>query len=317
MMTSDNYLFPLAVDEPVTDTQPVCPDLGYEREGMIEVTGGKIWYGIYAKGDKPPILTIHGGPGASHYYLLPFFKKFSDTDNRPIIFYDQLGCGRSERPSDRALWTVEKFRERLREVVTALSLTEFHLWGHSWGTQLALAYAATKPKELLSLSLNSPIIDIPTYRADLQNLLQKLPEEVRDGINNNQPGSEPYLQALSTFYSNFLHAADPLPDCFLKAFGDEQFGFESYQTTVGTDELNYTGNLKNRDDSQLLSEVAAPIWFVCGKNDIARPERCMEYNRVVAGSAIAIFPNSSHSYFDEERTAYLLALGDFVKKHDP
>ena len=316
MRESDNYLFPLVVDEPVADTQFVCSDLGYEREGMIEVTGGKVWYGIYGKGVKPPILTLHGGPGASHYYLLPFFKEFSDADNRPIIFYDQLGCGRSERPSDPALWTVEKFQERLNKVVTTLSLTEFHLWGHSWGTQLALAYAVTKPKGLLSLSLNSPIIDIPTYRADLQKLLKTLSQEVQNGINNNEPGSEKYLKAQSTFYSNFLHTAEPLPDCFLKAFGDEQFGFESYRTTVGIDELNYTGNLKNRDDSPLLSDVAVTIWFICGKNDIARPERCIEYHKTVADSEITIFHNSSHSYFDEERTAYLLALRDFVKKHD-
>jgi proline iminopeptidase len=317
MMASDNYLFQLALDEPVADTQPACPDLVYEQEGMIDVTGGKVWYGIYGKRDKPPILTIHGGPGVPHYYLLPFFKEFSDADDQTIIFYDQLGCGRSERPSDPALWTVEKFRERLSEVVTALSLTEFHLWGHSWGTQLALAYAATKPKGLFSLSLNSPIIDIPAYRADLQKLLKALPQEVQDGINQNEPGSEKYLKAQSTFYSNFLHTAEPLPDCFLKAFGDEQFGLESYRTTVGTDELNYTGNLKDRDDSQLISDVAAPIWFVCGKNDIARPERCMKYNQIVAGSEITVFQNSSHSYFDEERAGYLLALRDFVKKHDP
>lgn len=301
----------------VAYAQQVCPDLIYKQEGTIDVTGGKVWYGIYGQGDKPPILIVHGGPGVSHYYLLPFFKKFSDADNRPIIFYDQLGCGRSERPSNPDLWTVEKFQERLNEVVTALSLTEFHLWGHSWGTQLALAYAATKSKGLLSLSLNSPIIDLPTYRADLQNLLQRLPLEVQDGINQNQPGSEPYLKAQSTFYGNFLHTAEPWSDCFLKAFGDEQFGLESYRTTVGTDELNYTGNLKDRDDSQLLSDVAVPMWFVCGKNDIARPERCIEYNKAVADSEMTIFPNSSHSYFDEERTAYLLALRDFVKKHDP
>ena len=317
MMAYEQYLFQLALDEPVTNTQLVCPDLGYEKEGMIEVTGGKVWYGIYGKGDKPPILTLHGGPGASHYYLLPFFKEFSDTDNRPIIFYDQLGCGRSERPSEPALWTVEKFRERLSKVVTTLSLKEFHLWGHSWGTQLALAYAATKPKGLLSLLLNSPIIDIPTYRADLQNLLKTLSPEVQDGINNNEPGSEKYLKAQSTFYSHFLHTSEPLPDCFLKAFSNEQFGLESYRATVGTDELNYTGNLKNRDDSQLLSDVVIPMWFVCGKNDIARPERCIEYNKTVVGSAITIFQNSSHSYFDEERTAYLLALRDFVNKHNP
>ncbi|MDJ0726037.1 MAG: proline iminopeptidase-family hydrolase [Prochloraceae cyanobacterium] len=293
------------------------PDLKYHQEDLIDVSGGKIWYGIYGKGNKIPLLVIHGGPGISHYYLLSFFKEFSDANNRPIIFYDQLGCGRSERPSNRSLWTVEKFRERLNEIVKALSLQRFHLWGHSWGTQLALAYAATTPpKQLLSVSLNSPIFDIPSYRADLQDLLKSLSQKVQNDINRNQPDFESYLAALSIFYRHFLHMADLWPDGFLKAFTGEQFGLESYSTMVGTDELNYTGNLKDRDDSHLLWDLQVPIWFVCGKNDIARPQRCTKYHKIVPGSEITIFQNSSHSYFDEERTAYSIALNDFVNRHD-
>ncbi|MDJ0707677.1 MAG: proline iminopeptidase-family hydrolase [Leptolyngbyaceae cyanobacterium MO_188.B28] len=295
---------------------PTCADLAYEREGMIEVTGGKVWYGIYGKGNKPPILTLHGGPGVSHYYLSPFFKEFSDVTERPIIFYDQLGCGRSERPSIPSLWTVEKFRDRLSQVVAALSLTEFHLWGHSWGTTLALAYAAIQPEGLLSVAFNSPVFDLPAYRADLQNLLKTLPQDIQDSIKHNPPDSEPYLEALSTFYRHFLHTADPWPDCFLKAFAGDQFGFESYRTTVGTDELNYTGNLTDRNDSRLLLEITAHIWFVCGQNDITRPDRCLEYQKRVANSQVTIFQNSSHCYFDEERTEYMLALCNFVQKHD-
>ena len=181
--------------------------------------------------------------------------EFSDVTERPIIFYDQLGCGRSERPSNPSLWTVEKFRDRLSQVIAALSLTEFHLWGHSWGTTLALAYAATQPKGLLSISLNSPIVDVPSYRADLQDLLQTLPQDIQDGINHNEPDSQQYLEALSTFYRHFLHRADPWPGC-------------------------------------------------------------MQYHKAVANSKVTIFQNSSHSYFDEERAEYMLALRNFILKHE-
>jgi pimeloyl-ACP methyl ester carboxylesterase len=68
-------------------------------EGYIEVPGGQVWYRI-AGTDRPgiPVLCLHGGPGMPHDYLEPLEDLAS---SRPVIFYDQLGCGRSDRPADR------------------------------------------------------------------------------------------------------------------------------------------------------------------------------------------------------------------------
>lgn len=301
---------------PDTSTPVLCPDIDYENEDEIMVTGGKVWYGIYGTGTKPPLVVVHGGPGATHYYPMPFMKELADTDGRPIIFYDQLGCGQSDRPSDTTLWTVERFTAELTTVMNTLGYAEYHVWGHSWGTQLALNYAATQPQGMLSLTLASPIIDIPTYRQDLQVLLSQLPQDVQDGINNNEPGSPEYVDALNVFYGTYLVALDPWPDCWNRSFSEEEFGYESYVTTIGTDELNYTGNLKDRDDSPLLADVLAPIWFNCGANDIAVPARCTEYNQEVPGSQMSIYQNSSHAFFDEERPLYLTDLANFLNSND-
>src|ERR1043165_2092344 len=69
-------------------------------EGYIPVTGGKVWYRIVGEGDKTPILCLHGGPGVPSYYLKPLAALSSD---RPVIFYDQLGCGHSDRITDTSL----------------------------------------------------------------------------------------------------------------------------------------------------------------------------------------------------------------------
>ena len=73
-----------------------------ETEGMISVSGGRVWYGI-AGVNSPgvPLLVVHGGPGAPHDYLENLAML---ADVQPVIFYDQLGCGRSDRPDDRSLW---------------------------------------------------------------------------------------------------------------------------------------------------------------------------------------------------------------------
>jgi len=290
----------------------LCPDLAYDEEGFIDVPGGRVWYGIYGTGDKTPILTVHGGPGVPHYYFLPFMKELADAEGRPVIFYDQLGSGRSDRVTDTSLYNVDRYIEELGDVVAGLGLKEFHLWGHSWGTQLGLLYAATQPAGLRSLILASPIIDIPTYRQDLFGLLAEEPQEVQDGINNNEPGSKAYVAALNEFYADHLVTIDPFPDCWNKAFSAEQFGVDSYSAMIGTDELNYTGVLMTRDDSGALDDVQAPIWFNCGGADLAIPERCEQYSSQVPGSVSNIFPGSSHAYFDEERPAYLTAFQDFL-----
>lgn len=99
-------------------------------EGFIKVTGGKVWYRIVGSGSNTPLLLLHGGPGVPSFYLKPLQGLAED---RPVIFYDQLGCGRSDKSSDTSLWTVEHFVRELGEVRQALNLDEIHLYGHSWG----------------------------------------------------------------------------------------------------------------------------------------------------------------------------------------
>jgi len=80
-------------------------------EGRVEVPGGQIWYRI-AGADRPgtPVLCLHGGPGMPHDYLEPLKDLAA---NRPVVFCDQLGCGRSDRPADDSLWTTDRFVEEL------------------------------------------------------------------------------------------------------------------------------------------------------------------------------------------------------------
>ncbi|MFA5301678.1 MAG: alpha/beta fold hydrolase [Bacteroidales bacterium] len=118
------------------------------QEGNVKVPGGNIWYKIVGAGKNGiPLLTVHGGPGAPHQYLNPLQAL---ADQRPVIFYDQLGCGRSDRPTDPALWTVERFVE------------ELHILGQSWGSMLAVEYVLRKkPIGIRSLILSGPYLEQP------------------------------------------------------------------------------------------------------------------------------------------------------------
>src|SRR5918994_1948339 len=160
---------------------PVAPASKVEPEGFVQVPGGRVWYRIMGTGDRTPLLLLHGGPGGRSCS----FSVLSDlASDRRVIYYDQLGSGRSDRPDDLALWRTERFVEELDAVRKALDLRELHLLGHSWGGTLATEYLLTKGQQgVVSVTLSSPLISTPRWLADTRKLRTTLPRPVQAALN--------------------------------------------------------------------------------------------------------------------------------------
>ena len=108
-----------------------------DSTGMIAVPGGKVWYRRIGSGPKTPLLLLHGGPGAGHDYLL---RMAALAGERPVIFYDQLGTGRSDAPEEERWYQIARFVEEVDAVRAALGLDRIVLFGNSWGSMLAIEY---------------------------------------------------------------------------------------------------------------------------------------------------------------------------------
>jgi proline-specific peptidase len=156
-----------------------------EQEGYLDVPGGRVWYRCVGeqKNDRAPLLCLHGGPGFTHYYLEPLE---SLADRRQVVFYDQLGCGRSERPDDPSLWTVDRFVEEVAQVRAALSLGRLHLFGSSWGGMLAMQYVLDRQPDLESLTLCGSPASMIRWVADCEELLAAEPPETRKVIREHE-----------------------------------------------------------------------------------------------------------------------------------
>ena len=128
------------------------------QEGTIRVDGYQVWYRCVGRGGIP-LLLLHGGPGAGHDYLEPLAALAAD---RLLVFYDQLGCGRSDQPNDRSLWRLERSVAEVDTVRRALHLEQLHLLGHSWGGWLAIEYLLTHPPGVVSVVLASTSSSIPS-----------------------------------------------------------------------------------------------------------------------------------------------------------
>ena len=110
-------------------------------------------------GQGPPVVVLHGGPGADHEYLRPGFDGLAR--GRELIYYDQRGGGQSAVPRDVPVGWTEQVADldALRE---HWGLDRLTIAGYSWGGLLALLYAVDRPERIERLALVSPA---PAWRA--------------------------------------------------------------------------------------------------------------------------------------------------------
>jgi len=285
------------------------------REGYIKVKGGKIWYSISAE-DKAtiPLLLLHGGPGASHYYLEPLRAL---SVQRPVILYDQLGCGRSERPKDNTLWIIERFIDEIEMLREELKLNKVHILGHSWGTMLAVDYMLTrKPQGVASLILSSPCLSVSRWQDDCRRFISELDPFDRRVIEESEASrnfdSEQYRQAMLNFYKKHLCRIYPWPECVEKTF--ENMGTDVYGYMWGPSEFSVMGTLKNYERADKLKDIKLSVLFTCGRYDESSPETTEYFHKMVRGSEFKIFEDAAHMHHIEKTELYLDTASAFLKR---
>ncbi len=127
------------------------------QEGFVDAHGVLIYYTTIGRG--APLVIVHGGPGASHDYFLPYLLPLARQNK--LIFIDERGSGRSEKLEDPKGYTVENMVEDVEAVRTGLGLGKIALLGHSYGGVLAQAYALKYQQNLTQLILCSTFSSTP------------------------------------------------------------------------------------------------------------------------------------------------------------
>jgi proline iminopeptidase len=281
------------------------------REGFVRVEGGRVWYRIAGAGGGIPLLTVHGGPGAAHDYLEPLEALGAE---RPVVFYDQLGCGKSDRPANKALWKTGRFVRELAQVRRALGLSRVHLLGQSWGTMLAVDYMLTRPAGVESLILADPALSIPRWTRDAARYRRKLPSAMQATLARHEKAGDTacleYQGATLAFYKRHVCRLDPWPEPLHRTL--RAFGNEVYNTMWGPSEFVASGSLKNYDRTSCLREIGVPTLLLCGRYDEATPESTAFYARRIRGAAMVVFEKSAHMPHLEETAKYMRVVRGFL-----
>jgi proline iminopeptidase len=285
------------------------------KEGFIEVEGGKIWYRIDGEGDKTPVLLLHGGPGSSSFNLDPLKELSQD---RPVIFLDQLGCGRSTRITDTTLMTIEQNVEQLEQVRKALKLDKFYLYGHSWGTMLGMDYYVKYPKGIQGLIFSSPLFSTKIWTDDADTLIKTLPEATQKAIRESERqknyANDAYKEAMKVYYKAYVRRSDKSKsqqDTAAKFFGENVYNF-----MWGPSEFTATGNLLNYNRLKDLPKITVPTLLTAGEYDEARPSSVRYYTSLIPGAQFKEIPQAAHSTMMDNPKEYIGVLREFLRKMD-
>lgn len=281
-------------------------------EGRAKVPGGTIYWKKVGGGSKTPLLTLHGGPGAAHNYLLSLAAL---ADERPVIFYDQLGCGKADSPPDEKIYTVQRSVDELTAVRKALGLEKIVLFGHSWGSMLAIEYMCqTGGPGVQRMIVGGALASVPQANAGQMRLIAKMPHG--DGAKlhklerEHKENTKEYQALVDEFYKLHVLRVDPTPDA--QASFDYLSKSIAYRVMNGPNEFTIVGVIKNWDRRKDLGKIKTPTLIVTGPYDEVTLDCHQTIQKGIKGSKLVVLPGCSHMAMVEKPDLYNSTLRKFM-----
>ncbi len=298
-------------------TPPQSPDSPQSNEGFVPFHGFRVWHRTVGAGEAPgrlPLLVLHGGPGLPSDYLEPLAAL---ADGRRVLFYDQLGCGRSDHPYDPTLWSLDLFLEELSVIRRALALDHIHLFGHSWGGMLALEHVLSGAPGIASLVVAGTAASVPRSMREMTALIDLMPPPhqgvLRQLILTGRVQGDA-VAALRAFDARHHFRRAERPASLQRSQTSIRLHPEVYHTLYGESELAPTGPLRAWDVTARLGEINVPTLVIGGRYDAITPLLTAELHRSIPYSEYALFEESAHFPHLEEPVRFLYIVDDFLTR---
>jgi proline iminopeptidase len=293
------------------------------QEGFVDSHGALIYYQIVGHGK--PLVIVHGGPGASHDYFLPWLLPLMRSNK--LVFIDERGSGKSSKLEDPKQYTVANMVEDIETVRQALDLGKISLLGHSFGGVLVQAYALKYQKNLSHLILGSTFASTTELNEALARMKADMDPKDRERVNALEAAGlydkgqlwehgrypEEYAKlAWGVGYFPYVYYNHPDPN-YDPLSSNTGTAWDVYREMWGSDgEFIVDGNLKEVEYVSRLSEIKVPTLIIVGEHDESDPKMSREMHEKIAGSQLVILPKSGHMTFVDQPEMFLKAVGDFV-----
>ncbi|TFK50459.1 proline-specific peptidase [Heliocybe sulcata] len=293
----------------------------YLTEGRIPFKVGDETFETYYKlaGDiasspRPPCVVLHGGPGISHDYLVPMADLAAPPNCIPMVFYDQLGNGRSTiLPHKSTLfWTIDLLLDELENLLAHLRISgHYDLIGHSWGAMLASEFIIRRqPKGLLRLVLTNGHVSSPLRSRVMKELRARLPEDVRACMKKHEAAgttdSDEYRATEDVFYATFACRVKPMPSEVTHPLSLARTNPSPRANEGLADKWDI------RDKLHMMRHV--PALLINGEYDYMTDEICGPWFWAMDKIKWYKFANASHMPWWEEREKYMAVVGEFLTR---
>lgn len=292
------------------------------QEGLVDVKGVMIYYKIIGRG--APLMIVHGGPGASHDYFLPYLLPLARTNR--LIFIDERGSGRSSKLEDVHGYTIENMVEDVEAVRGALGLGKISLLGHSVGGVLAQAYALKYQQNLTHLILASTFSSTLELNKTFVRMKENMSPELRQRIDkmeatglfgkgkpyeNGRYTPEYMIAAWGEGYFPYLY--QNRPDANYDPIGNGVISWDLYREMWGDHgEYIVDGNLKSVEYTEKLATIRVPTLITVGDHDECDPSLSRAMQEKISGSKLLILPKSGHMTFVDQTGMFLTAVDSFI-----
>lgn len=290
-------------------------------EGYMPYLGYKTYYRIVgeSKGNKKPLILLHGGPGSTHNYF-EVLDRLAEEDDRQLIMYDQIGCGESYLDGHPELWNSKTWVEELIALREYLGIGEAHILGQSWGGMQLLDYICNyKPTGVKSIILSSTLPASWMWGLEQHRMIKELPQEYQDAIEKaTSTGNydDPIYQEAEAEYM-LRHAAGPVtedsPECLKRPV---RKGAESYVVGWGPNEYTPEGTLKDYDVCDQLKDIKEPALVIDGGNDLCTPYIAKYMYDRIPRSEWELFRDCRHMCFVEDNDHYVELMKEWLNKND-
>ncbi len=272
----------------------------------------------YRTGSGIPLLIVHGGPGVPCGYVYHAHTQYA-AEGFEVVSWDQLGCGRSDRPDDASLWAVPRFVDEVEEVRRQLGWDRFLMLGNSWGGILGMEYCLRHLDHVRAFVIGNIAASMPRLIRGFDRVKAALgPDTVRMMALREAEGSvaHPEYQAARTLLMyRHMCRMDTWPAPLLDSMAQEGIGDGPFKAMFGPHFYNCSGNLRDWDRMADLGRITVPTLLTTSEWDYVLPEYVRLTHEHLPNSELVTFRNSGHLPFWDAVDRYHPAVLSFLKHH--
>ena len=254
--------------------------------------------------DRIPLLITHGGPGGSSVGLYDALHALADQ--RPTIFYDQLGSFASPAELLREQMTLKRFATEPLCILDQLGIARAHVFGHSWGGAVMTQFCLNHPDRVAALLLSSPLLSTQRWISDCNQLIKTLQRELGHSLNLEME-----------FDRRHFCRSDQGSDQDAVRCERQRSNNKLYLQMWGPSEFQHQGMLSDLDLFPCFQNLSKPTLLICGEHDTATPETMRDARSMLGDRArLEVLKDAGHKTYIDRNQAFIAVVNDFLIQLD-